>query len=292
MWTIYLTKLLKYAAASQLIVALAATSLAASTTIPFYNTIAIPYIIAFVFVATFSEYNLHKALKIRNSASNYSTPESTNLSLKQHLVNGIISGVAGIVLFMFLNQQAIGLCILCLLITALYSSRFLSKFTILRNVKLFPGIKTIVVTTVWTIVTTLLPVYGSGIAAPNSISLILLFSERFLFILSIAIIFDIRDIQIDTQTNRNTIPVKTGVARASAIAKGSLVLYFLFAFLEFILNQQIEVLAANLIAGAALFGLLTLRKLQRNTLLYSMLLDGSLLLKGLLALLTFFVFSS
>jgi 4-hydroxybenzoate polyprenyltransferase len=193
---------------------------------------------------------------------------------------------------MFLNRVAIGLSILCLLITVLYSSRFLSKFTILRNVKLFPGSKTIVVATVWTLVTTLLPVYGSGIAAPNSISLILLFSERFLFILPIAIIFDIRDIQIDTQTNRNTIPVKTGVVRASAIAKGSLVLYFLFAFLEFILNQQIEVLAANLIAGAALFGLLTLGKLQRNTLLYSMLLDGSLLMKGLLALLTFFVFSA
>ena len=87
-----------------------------------------------------------------------------------------------------------------------YSVPFFTKS--LRNIS---SLKIVVIALVWAGVTVLLPLLNADIFNFEK-NQILLFIQRFLFVITITLPFDIRDLEFDTK-NLQTIPQKIGVKK-------------------------------------------------------------------------------
>ncbi len=97
-----------------------------------------------------------------------------------------------------------------------------------RNLRSLQGIKIFIVALVWSGVTVLLPLFQIGGAIDWDVWMI--FIQRFLFVITIILPFEIRDIQFDSET-LGTIPQKIGKKRTQIL--GALFLLFLLC-IEFL----------------------------------------------------------
>ena len=150
-------------------------------------------------------------------------------------------------------------------------------FIPLRNV---PLLKILLISYVWAVVTVWLPLLAANwqfLAGKGW----LLFLERFLFILPLTIIFDIRDVQRDQTTGTLTLPRLVGIGTAKWIAFTVLIGYLL---LVFITHQGANCFA--LICSGFLYSLLIyLTNESRNEYFYAVAADGILVVPVILLLL-------
>jgi 4-hydroxybenzoate polyprenyltransferase len=140
----------------------------------------------------------------------------------------------------------------------------------LRNI---PLLKLFLIAYVWASVTVWLPLLAAGwpIMAPEGW---LLFLQRFLFILPLTIVFDIRDIERDKTTATLTLPRLLGVRRAKIIAFGVLLLYMLLVAL----TQEGENRLALLFCGVMYGILIGLTDENRSEYFYAIAGDSILIL--------------
>jgi hypothetical protein len=108
-----------------------------------------------------------------------------------------------------------------LLATSLYISPFKMWRLNLRDV---PGIKLFLIAFSWAGVTVLFPIIQNDVEISKNI--MLLFFERFLFIVAITIPFDIRDIDYDNP-KLFTLPQVIGIKKSKLVGIISLTLFFL-----------------------------------------------------------------
>jgi hypothetical protein len=108
-----------------------------------------------------------------------------------------------------------------LLATSLYISPFKMWRLNLRDV---PGIKLFLIAFSWAGVTVLFPIIQNNVEISKNI--MLLFFERFLFIVAITIPFDIRDIDYDNP-KLFTLPQVIGIKKSKLVGIISLTLFFL-----------------------------------------------------------------
>lgn len=107
----------------------------------------------------------------------------------------------------------------CAALSAIYPLQFIGNGAGgLRNVA---GLKLLVISAVWAIVTVILPAAQTGAALSFEVSWLAM--QRFLFVLAITIPFDIRDLRIDSPSI-NTLPYLLGIKRARFIAHFSIFL--------------------------------------------------------------------
>jgi 4-hydroxybenzoate polyprenyltransferase len=180
----------------------------------------------------------------------------------------------------WLTAQMIIACLLLGMFTFAYSWPLLP----LRNKKRlreFGWLKIIVLAGVWTIVTSILPIlfYNKNISGyPFEILL------RFVFIFTLCIVFDIRDMQTDLEHNIYTLPHKIGLKNTYRLIN---IILILFAVLSVI--QYLHYPVAARLAGALLTAVVTrivisyLRKYPSVT-GYLGLADGVMMLYALLIL--------
>lgn len=151
----------------------------------------------------------------------------------------------------------------------------------LRNI---PGLKLLLIGITWTLSVVLLPILEAQNSFHLSIStknMLLLAGKRFLFITTIAIPFDIRDLFQDRKLGLKTIPVVFGEKNAYLLCQfllaGYLVLLFLFRDHGF--DNTFFALALTVI----LMGWLIFRsKFEKNEYYYFFYLDGVLILQYVL----------
>jgi 4-hydroxybenzoate polyprenyltransferase len=204
----------------------------------------------FVFLATFLLYNFDSLLpyKLQQQAT-FSERRAWAERHKKVIVS--LMGLAGVgALYLFFRTVFYKYNILLLghlaLLSLLYSLPVLpirGKYWPLRHI---PLLKIFLIAYVWTCVTVWLPLlaYNQPIFTGE---VWLLFLRRFLFILAITIIFDIRDVERDRATGTITLPGTIGVKRARYIAWVSL---GLFALLVALIPQEMYRLALWLSAVA------------------------------------------
>ena len=142
-----------------------------------------------------------------------------------------------------------------------------------------PLLKIFLIAYVWTCVTVWLPLlaYNQNIFSGDAW---LFFLRRFLFVLAITIIFDIRDVERDRATGTVTLPGTIGVERARYFAWISL---SLFAVLVALIPGETDCLALWLSAGATGYVVWHTHP-RKSEYFFSVVADGMMVLQFLLIL--------
>lgn len=149
----------------------------------------------------------------------------------------------------------------------------------LRNL---PAIKALMVSVVWAVVSVYAPLQLNGGAHFNS-ELLFMFSERTLFVLSLCIVFNIRDIEHDKLSGVRTIPslygIKTGkVSALICLAAALLFTVFLYRHENYSMTSTLALAVSFIVTG---FTILRCNE-KRGEWYYLFAIDGMMLLQTLL----------
>ncbi|MFH1119063.1 MAG: UbiA family prenyltransferase [Bacteroidota bacterium] len=233
-----------------------------------------------VFTGTLSEYSLHRLLKYyslgrADRKAGYMWMFSNQLLAWLFF---LFTLTAFAVSFFYVDALVKWIIMVSGAIALLYSLPVIGPagFLSLRKI---PFVKTFLVALVWSVVTVIVPLTGnSGVIPVEKVSWI--FIERFLLIFPLALLFDIRDADVDRESGIRTIPVVFGEKLTRKLAV-CIVLLFIFIYPlaagTFVFHSHFM---------PAIFWSLpvlwfTYRKSDAvSPLYYSMLLDGSLVLYG------------
>lgn len=251
---------------SNLWIAFAASGLTLNT----YLVIGRPInqlVVLLVFLATFSVYNLQRLIKHYFQKNNYSQRHSwiykhikvltLLVALSSIASLGLFFGLYSILDFIFLLPFSA--------ISVLYAVSIFSKKRALRD---FPFIKIFLIAITWAASSVILPIIELSITI--NIQLISLLLFNLLFIIAIAIPFDIRDLKLDN-LNTKTIPQVFGVNNSVNFSLTLIIGCFMLAVFSFFTLGQIIPLIIS-------FCLLYLSKKEMPELYYSGILDGTILL--------------
>jgi 4-hydroxybenzoate polyprenyltransferase len=197
--------------------------------------------------------------------------------------------VSGILIIGWLIKPEVLLTFLLLgIITTLYYLPFNRKRNQLFNLRQIPYLKTFLIAFVWSGVTIFLPSIDSGISLFDS-KVILLFSERFLFIMAVAIPFDIRDMNKDRISNLKTIPILISPGNAIILTYVSLIISFIVSVYHYQEINNWFITFALFVSLIITIVILRSKFLKTTGQHYYHLLDGTLLLQGSLVLVFFFL---
>lgn len=160
-----------------------------------------------------------------------------------------------------------------------YYTRFVTQRGSFHGTRSIFLLKNLVLALAWALVTS--PLQGETDAS------LLLFTQRFLFIFALSVSIDLRDIEKDRARKINTFPIKYGFNKTKLFAIILILLSSTLVYLYNTLSPTESLLTANLTSGAlSVLGILCL-DLQSKNEQYLLLIDGNLLLHGLL----FFIFA-
>ncbi|MDB5263627.1 MAG: hypothetical protein JWQ14_2910 [Adhaeribacter sp.] len=189
--------------------------------------------------------------------------------------------VAGVALYLFIQTVFYKNHFLLLahlaLLSLLYSLPVLPIGGTYRPLRHIPLLKIFLIAYVWTCVTVWLPLlaYNQAIFSEEVWPV---FLRRFLFILAITIIFDIRDVERDRATGTVTLPGTVGVKNARYLAWVSLAL---FALLIAFIPQETDRLALWLSAGITGY-VVWQTKPAKSEYFFAVVADGMMVLQFLL----------
>lgn len=199
----------------------------------------------------------------------------------------LISGISiGIDLLQFLLIP--GVLIILYILPLIPSVKMNNQELKLRMIsgRSFGWYKLFLIALVWALVTYLMPSLFSEHDEANSyIILLLLFLERFLFIIGITIPFDIRDQKADPLIMR-TIAQQFGESKSIILACFAILLSLIPLFgAAQLLHTPLEIVAASSISTLITIVIVYLSKYYRNHYYYTGVIDGSMYLQASLSLL-------
>ena len=246
--------------------------------------------LAVIFFATLLDYNFHRFWAIHTNPEaariekfKWATERLTQLKI---LIIISLSGLAASLIF--IRVEILFVLIPLAAIPLLYSFPFPGKRNYKSPLLKISGLKTIMIALVWTAATVLIPVLQPG----NSVKfgpVLLLLLERFTLIFAIAIPFDIRDMQFDTLSGVKTIPIKFGEDSALKISTISLLLALLIAIYHYMDLNMIFILPAYLFSIVSTLIFINNKAFKSLQLYYHGILDGCILLFGILICLSFYL---
>lgn len=232
-----------------------------------------------VFCSTLLVYNAHYLIK-------KSTPEiSDRFGWSQtnrtwHILFmgiGIIGcGYAALVL----PKQILYACFVLAALSFSYSIPLL-PFKNKKRLKDFGWIKILVLTTVWTIVTAVLPIlfYGKSITDyPYEIMI------RFVFMFTLCVAFDIRDMQTDLDAGIATLPNLIGVKNSYHVMTVSMLLFIAMCIIQYFRHPFLSRLIGELIVAAATKLAIDYARKKPSDRVYLGLVDGMMLLYTIMVL--------
>ncbi len=233
------------------------------------------YLYAFIFFSTISSYNFYWLL------SGYSfSGQPVKLFLQQYYSNAIVlaAGSIGLLYTTFHVTDLLPVIGLGMVLTVLYTIPLL-PFKIFRLARKAGLLKTFLLAFTWSYVTVYIPY--SQTPTGNFITLVMLFNNRFLFMLMLCIIFDARDTKVDKIR---------GLQSLTTIIKPSTVQYIMFGiFAAYIINgivlriyydemmQIIALLVTGVVTAVVYF--FSLKK--QGYFFYYFLVDGLMLFSAL-----------
>ena len=282
-------KALKFIINSNILIAFAAVSLTLASQVQLGMTPQPELYMMIIFFATLLDYNFHRFITLNNRpgirlAEKYYWAAAHLLLLKT-LIAVSIAGL-GITLLLASARVIIFLGLMAML-TLFYSIPAYRKSGISSRFLKIPGIKTLLIAFVWTAVTVFLPIIHSGIPTDTN-QILLLFAERLIYIFAIAIPFDIRDMKNDELAGLRTIPLAFGEKTARKISNIALLFSLSIAIFHYTDLNMIFIIPAYVSCIIVSLALINIRKLAGLTNYYHGLLDGSILLFGILIGLSYY----
>jgi 4-hydroxybenzoate polyprenyltransferase len=232
----------------------------------------------FVFFATLCSYNFHWYL---TPAANSNSLARTQWSLRHKNTHLILyfAGVLGSIIFFIKLREHWFALFFATLLTFLYSAPKipLPYFRFLKQVAIG---KTIFLTTVWTYVTAILPVFIADDHFNHEMKWFA--ASRFFLIYGICILFDYRDRSDDKEEGIRTMVNYFDESGVNRLFIFSVIAFIIFSCGLFFTELSWVSVLVILIPGIILFLLYPQSKHSRSDYLYYFILDGLMMLSALL----------
>jgi 4-hydroxybenzoate polyprenyltransferase len=231
----------------------------------------------FVFGATLVQYNLHylaKTIAVKDSIRLVWSQRNKTI----HLILLII----GIILILFsffsfhLRHFIVLLCLGC--VAFLYSFPFL-PFGKKRRIKDYGFLKIITLALLWTLVTVWFPVNNMRY---DPYLFLFVFVKRFVFMFVLCLLFDVRDIEIDSKEKINTLAVMIGKKKAYSVSYLLLIVFVIFSFAQYFYFPQTGFLIAMLVSAMGTYVTIEFTKKDNSDFIYLAGIDGMMLLQATL----------
>lgn len=247
-----------------------------------------PYLML-VFLATIFEYNRHKITDIISNAEDLKSEKYLWLfqnSKKIYLL--VIIWIISFIITVFYTKHEVLLSLVPLgIVTVFYSVPVIGNKYSLFRLRQIPYLKIFLIAFVWSASTILIPVIHSEENIFKS-PVYMLFAERFFFIFAISIPFDIRDLNTGRESGIKTIPMLVNKNKILILSFLSLAICLFISFIHYQVQNNWFIIIAlfiSLITTSILLKSKFFRNLGRN---YYHLLDGTMILQGMLVLVFYF----
>lgn len=263
---------MKFLAYSNIFIAFAALSHTVTTYLLFGKKPE-TLMLLFVFGATLFLYNFIRITKLKNIPSEEHSDQLIWLGKNLKFVT-IITSIAffgTIVLFFFLSKWQMIIVMTTGFIGLNYNFSFGNKQISIRKI---PFLKSFIISVVWTCMTLLIPLCENNFILESETFLL-----RLLFVYVLMIPFDIRDLKYD-DSSMKTLPQLFGKTGAVTIGIILLLTCSCLAFSVFDKNMAIIL---SMSYGITAFVLLLSIKI-RNELFYPIVVDGMMIVQGLLVI--------
>ncbi|PKV67414.1 UbiA prenyltransferase family protein [Pontibacter ramchanderi] len=225
----------------------------------------------FVFLATLFTYNTSSLQRMWRGWRAGEAGQPWSIRHQRELAVLAMISLAGAVVLFFLFELRINLWFV--LVLALISVGYTVPLAHnrLRPFRSIPLLKVFLIALVWSAVTVLFPLIDAAVTLDSSVMLIWL--RRFLFILALALLFDIRDYTYDRHTRTLTFPGLLGEHYTRFLSLGLLLLYLLLVLLTEEGEILIGLLSASLVAGLIVWH----ASEEKPRIYYALLADGAML---------------
>ena len=237
-------------------------------------------VIYIVFFSTLFVYSFHRLVKfygIKPSLSSDVNPGIKNLLL-------IISALSIAFLIPLIYNKSFSFITFFLisgLLTLWYTMSFIKTRKGHLTLRRIPFLKLILISSIWTLMTVSFPLLDNNFSGNYWI----LFAERFFFIMSITIPFDIRDIRADKEEGLKTFPTYYGIPFMKKISIYLSILFMgLVMYGYFLGMHNLMFSIALLISTISTIIMLSSVKEKNKTLFYDFGMEGMSILQFLLVM--------
>lgn len=243
-----------------------------------------PYLFI-IFFATLFEYNLHRFITV---ITNKEALNSDKHKWVKENLNGfyllVFTSLAGFICVASLAKKEVLITLAPIaLLTFFYSIPVFGNKKSIFRLREIPYLKIFLIALVWAFSTILLPIIQSNTIF-NKVHVTVMLAERFFFVFAITIPFDIRDMEADKQAGLKTIPILFNENTSTAIANLSLFIFFLISFFHYQIQNSWFIIGALSISTLTTFLFLNEKKIKKLNYFHYGILDGTMLLQGLLVL--------
>ncbi len=248
-----------------------------------------PYLFI-IFFATLFEYNLHRlvTLLLVKDAIHSEKHAWVRENKEAFFLLVIISAIAFIIVLWIAKTKVLLALAPIALLTLFYSIPLARSKSYIFRLREVPYLKLFLIAFVWAAVTILLPVVHAEVTFGRT-HVAVIFLERFLFVLAIALPFDIRDMETDRQANLKTIPLLLNEKRAMRLSYIALLAFAVVVAFHYSWQQAWSILLPLQITALITFYLLQSLRMRSKPFYHHGYLDGTMLLQGLLVMLFYYL---
>jgi 4-hydroxybenzoate polyprenyltransferase len=232
-----------------------------------------------VFCSTLLVYNTHYLVKKSTAEISDRFAWSQHYRLWHYLLWGAgLSGCSASVFF--LPARIWEACVWLAVLSFAYSLPLL-PFKNKRRIKDYGWVKILVLTAVWTIVTSVLPMlYWDKPLAAYPFEILI----RFVFMFTLCVAFDIRDMQTDLDSGIITLPNIIGLKNSYRLMDVTIALFVLLSVVQYLRYPSPQRLSGEIITAVVTRIVILYAKRHPSDKVYLGFVDGMMLLYALLVL--------
>ncbi len=276
-------KFLRFFVNTHLYVALGAVFLTLETQVQMGLRLQWQAYMSLIFFATLFDYNLHRLVTITTKKELLTSVKHQWVGKNRKLFYGmLVFSMLGLIVALTQTKIAvlIGMAPLALL-TIFYTLPFVKQNKYFFRLRDIPLLKIFLIAFVWSVVTIYLPLISQEQTIyDDTVGFMLL--ERFLFIFAITIPCDIRDMKADTEDGIKTIPLLFGTRHSIRLANISIIIFFILCLFHYVGQNQIFLLPAYFLSALSTLYFINSDKIRQLSFYHYGVLDGTILLQGLL----------
>jgi 4-hydroxybenzoate polyprenyltransferase len=249
-----------------------------------------PYLFI-IFFATLFEYNIHRFITVitNNEALNSDKHKWVKENKKMFYLLVLISVIGFIYVCAMAKRRVLVTLAPIAILTLFYSLPVVGNKKNIFRLREIPYLKIFLIAFVWSLSTILLPIIQSNVTI-NKSQIIVMLVERFFFVFSITIPFDVRDIDADRQAGLKTIPLVLNENKSLYLSYVSLLVFFIISFLHYQNLSNWFVILPLFISTLTTFIFLKSKTIKTLSYYHYGILDGTMLLQGVLVLLFYYLF--
>ena len=249
-----------------------------------------PYLFI-IFFATMLEYNFHRLITLWFRKETLVDEKykwlRNNITVFYFLMIFSIIGFLGALVFA--KTEVVVTLLPIGLITIFYSLPIFKSKQKLFRLREISILKIFLISSVWDLSTVLLPVIQSSNNFDTT-NVLLMITERFLFVFAITIPFDIRDIESDKNAGLKTIPLLIGEQKATRLAMFSLILFTVLFLVHYIKTPLAYTLPALIISSVTTFAFIINDRIKKTAYYHYGVLDGTMFFQGVMVIVSYYTF--